>query len=310
MTQLTSPNGTPAGRFAFGTMQFGGKADETASRAMFDACRAAGITHFDTAYLYTDGASETLLGSMIGPDRDSLLIATKVGYLGGAGTANMTAQFDTSLKRLGLDMVDLLYLHNFDPATPLEQTMEAFARLKEAGKIRYVGLSNFAAWQVMKAIRVADTFGLAIDVLQPMYNLAKRQAEVEILPMCADQGVAVASYSPLGGGLLTGKYDAGEGGRLKDDARYASRYREPFMHEAASGLAALARDVGVSPATLAVAWVAAHPAHPMPIVSARNTEQLAPSIAALDFEMSEDLYTRIAALSPTPPPATDRTETP
>ena len=305
MTQLTTPDGTPVSRFAFGTMQFGGRADETDSRAMYDACRAAGINHFDTAYVYTDGASETLLGGMAAGERDSLLIATKAGYVGGASAANMRDTLDVSRQRLGFDTVDLFYLHRFDPETDLRESMECFASLKQAGLIRYVGVSNFAAWQVMKAIRAAAEFDLSVDVLQPMYNLAKRQAEVEILPMCADQDVAVAPYSPLGGGLLTGKYASG---RLTEDDRYGARYGMDWMAQTGADLAALAAELGTDPATLAVAWVAAHPSHPMPIVSARNAEQLAPSLAALDFAMTPELYARIAALSPTPPPATDRLE--
>jgi len=310
MTHLKTPDGTSASNFAFGTMQFGGRADETASRAMFDACRAAGLNHFDTAYVYTDGASETLLGQMIKTERDRLLIATKYGSVGGAGNANMTAQFDISRQRLGLDTVDVFYLHMFDPDTDLRETMEGFAALKQAGQIRYVGLSNFAAWQVMKAVRVAAEFDLRIDILQPMYNLVKRQAEVEILPMCADQGITVAPYSPLGGGLLTGKYAKGGSGRLKEDTMYASRYRQDWMHQTASDLRALAAELGTDPATLAVAWVAAHPTGPVPIISARNAEQLQPSLAALDFAMTGAIYDRLCALSPTPAPATDRSEAP
>ncbi|WP_170582833.1 aldo/keto reductase [Ruegeria arenilitoris] len=307
--RLSNPDGTDIGRFTFGTMQFGGRANAEHSRAMFDACRAAGITHFDTAYVYTDGASETLLGQMIASQREQLTIATKAGYTGGAGAANIRAQFDVSRKRLGQDMVDLLYLHRFDPDTDLAETMECFAQLKDAGKIRYVGLSNFAAWQVMKAVRVAADFGLTIDALQPMYNLVKRQAEVEILPMCADQGISVFAYSPLGGGLLTGKYtDGSAAGRLSEDDRYASRYGAEWMAETAAELARLGHQAGVDPATLAVAWVAASPFAPSPIISARSAEQLAPSLAALTFDLPAELYARITALSQTPPPATDRLE--
>ncbi|WP_171174795.1 aldo/keto reductase [Ruegeria sp. HKCCD8929] len=306
--RLTSPNGTPASSFAFGTMQFGGRADAAQSRAMYDACRAAGITHFDTAHAYTDGYSETLLGGMIGAERDRVLVATKVGYQGGAGAANMRAQFDASRRRLGLDAVDILYLHRFDPETDLAETMACFAKLKQAGQVRYVGLSNFAAWQVMKAVAIAARFDLRIDILQPMYSLVKRQAEVEILPMCADQGIAVAPYSPLGGGLLTGKYTRGGVGRLSEDSRYAARYGQEWMAGTAAALAELADELGTSPATLAVAWVAAHPCQPMPIISSRGAEQIAPSLAALDYDLTPELHNRIAALSPTPPPATDRLE--
>lgn len=310
MTQmLTSPDGTPAGGFAFGTMQFGGGADAAASRAMYDACRASGIIHFDTAHIYTDGASETLLGRMIATEREKLLIATKVGYSGsGLGAADLRAQFGISRARLGLDMVDIVYLHHFDTVTDLREIVETFAELRAAGQIRYVGLSNLAAWQVMKAARIAAEFGLDIDIVQPMYNLVKRQAEVEILPMCADQGIAVAPYSPLGGGLLSGKYASGGKGRLTEDDRYAARYGQSWMYETAARLSGLAADLGTHPATLAVAWVAAHPARPMPILSARSVEQLRPSLAALDFAMDDALYARISALAPAPPPATDRSE--
>lgn len=305
---LTSPDGTPASRLAFGTMQFGGRADAAASQAMFDASIDAGITHFDTAFMYTGGQSETLLGGFVQAQRDRLLIATKVGYDGGATRRNMVETFDTSRKRLGMDMVDVLYLHRFDPDTDLHESMECFADLKSAGKIRYIGVSNFAAWQVVKAIGVAAKFDLTVDILQPMYNLVKRQAEVEILPMCADMDVACAPYSPLGGGLLTGKYTSGGSGRLKEDDRYAARYGLDWMHQAATDLAAVADELGVAPATLAVAWAAAHPMGPTPIISARSVEQLAPSLAALNFDMTPALYARLAALSPTPPPATDRNE--
>ena len=305
---LTSPNGTPASRLAFGTMQFGGRADETASRAMFEDCLAAGITHFDTAHVYTDGASETLLGSFLGDRRDDLIIATKAGYTGGAGRDNILTSADTSRKRMQIDTLDVLYLHRFDAETPMEESFETFAQLKSQGVIRHIGLSNFAAWQVVKAAGVAARFDLDIAVIQPMYNLVKRQAEVEILPMADDLGILVAPYSPLGGGLLTGKYVGGGSGRLTEDDRYAARYGQDVMHQAAHGLTEIAAELDTPAATLAVAWAAAHPTGPSPIISARSSAQLAPSLAALTFEMTPALYDRIAALTPKPPPATDRLE--
>ena len=293
-------------RMAFGTMQFGGRADAQASAAMFDACLGAGVTHFDTACGYNDGASEEILGRLVAAQNERLYIATKVGYVGGGGRANMTAQFDGSRRRRGRDGVDLLYLHRYDPETPLEETIETFADFQSRGLIRQIGLSNFPAWAVMKAQGVARRMGTKIDAIQPMYNLVKRQAEVEILPMATDQGIAVYSYSPLGGGLLTGKYVAGGGGRLAEDPRYNARYAAPAAHEAAAGLAGLAREVGIDAATLAVAWVMARGV--CPIISARDAVQLAPSLAALNCTLSPDLMARITALSTTPPPATDRTE--
>ncbi|MCD1625724.1 MAG: aldo/keto reductase [Paracoccaceae bacterium] len=309
MTQiLTSRDGTPASRLAFGTMQFGGRANATQSEAMFEASLAAGITHFDTAHAYTGGASEELTGRLIAPHRDRLILATKAGYVGGSTRENILKTFDISRQRLAMDQVDILYLHRFDDDTPLRETFQTLAELKQRGLIRYVGVSNFAAWQVMKAAWVASEFDLAIDILQPMYNLVKRQAEVELFPACADQGIAIAPYSPLGGGLLTGKYAAGGSGRLVEDQAYASRYAPDWMHQAAVGLQKIAADVGIHAATLAVAWAARHPAGPTPIISGRSAEQLAPSLAALDVTLDDALYTRLSALAPTPAPATDRLE--
>ncbi|MEP0960637.1 MAG: aldo/keto reductase [Roseobacter sp.] len=305
---LTTLDGTPASRLAFGTMQFGGRADAIASRAMFDACIQAGITHFDTANLYTGGQSEKLLGSFIRDRRDTVLLATKVAYAGGAGKENILKSFDVSRQRLNVDVTDILYLHRYDPDTDLHETLECLAELKNAGKIRYVGLSNCAAWQAVKMIGVAAKFGINLDVIQPMYNLVKRQAEVEILPMCADMGVACVPYSPLGGGLLTGKYINGGQGRLTEDDRYAARYSPDWMHRTAQKLGKIAAEIECDPATLAVAWAAAHHTSPMPIISARSVEQLIPSLAAMTFEMTDEIYAKVTALSPTPPPATDRIE--
>lgn len=305
---LTSPDGTPVSRLVFGTMQFGGRADEAASAAMFDASLAAGITHFDTAHVYTGGASETLLGRMIKPHRDRLFIATKAAYEGGASAANIMTSAQTSRRRMDLDVLDALYLHRFDPDTDMHESFEALATLRNDGVIRHVGISNFAAWQAVKAANIAAKFDLTIDLIQPMYSLVKRQAEVEILPMAQDLGMLCAPYSPLGGGLLTGKYAAGGTGRLTEDDRYAARYNFAHMHEAATKLSDIAAREGQHPATLAVAWAAAHPAAPAPIVSARSAAQLAPSLAAMDYTMTPALYAELAALVPAPPPATDRAE--
>jgi aryl-alcohol dehydrogenase-like predicted oxidoreductase len=305
---LTSPDGTPASRLAFGTMQFGGRADATQSQHMFEACIDAGITHFDTAHIYTDGASETLLGRFIQDRRDGLIIATKAAYDGGATRENILASAQTSRQRMQIDTLDVLYLHRFDPTTDMAESFAAFADLKARGHIRHIGLSNFAAWQVVKAANIAERFDLGISVIQPMYNLVKRQAEVEILPMADDLGILVAPYSPLGGGLLTGKYAQGGAGRLTEDDRYGARYGQDVMHTAAQGLKDLAAAHDIPPATLAVAWAAHHPTGPSPIISARTVDQLQPSLDALTFAMPPDLYAQIAALSPTPAPATDRTE--
>ncbi|MEL7211948.1 MAG: aldo/keto reductase [Pseudomonadota bacterium] len=308
MLELKALNGAVASDLCFGCMQFGGTADAHTSRAMFEACRDAGVTFFDTAHVYTDGASEELLGAFAAADREGLIIASKAGYTDGSSREKILQQFDKSRARLDMDVVDILYLHRWDPETALEETFETLRGLQEAGKIRYIGVSNFAAWQVMKAQAVAEALGTRIDILQPMYSLVKRQAEVELFPMALSEGIAVAPYSPLGGGLLTGKYGAGGTGRLSTDARYAARYGQAWMQQTAADLSELSKEMGVDAATLAVAWAAKHPAVTAPIISARNLAQLEPSLAAAQLSLSQEHYDRIEALSPRPAPATDRLE--
>lgn len=300
----------PSG-LCFGTMQFGAGASKSDSAAMYSACREAGINFFDTAYVYNEGRSEEILGTLIAKEREDIILVTKAGAVGGSSAKNIRSQLETSLTRMNQDFTDIFFLHRFDDDVPLEETFAELAALKEEKKYFQLGVSNFAAWQVMKAQGVARLHGYpAIDILQPMYNLVKRQAEVEILPMAAAEHIAVISYSPLGGGLLTGKYRggiAGEG-RFSWDEKYALRYGQDWMHQAANSLSEIAAELGTNPAALAVAWVAKNPAITAPIISARNIEQLAPSLAAGDITLDDDIYARLNALVPTPPPATDRLE--
>jgi aryl-alcohol dehydrogenase-like predicted oxidoreductase len=174
-------------------------------------------------------------------------------------------------------------------------------------------VSNWAAWQIATALGVSAREGLSrFEVIQPMYNLVRRQAEVEILPLAQAANLGVITYSPLGGGLLTGKYGTGtrpESGRLVENDRYIDRYALDSDYATADRHTAFARDMGVKPATLAVAWTMSHPAVTAPIIGARDLTQLEDSLAALDVPMTDDLRAQISALSPTPAPATDRTET-
>lgn len=293
---------------AFGCMQWGDRADADQSAAMFDACLAAGLTHFDTAWGYAGGASEVILGTLAAPMRDRLTIATKVAFDGGAGPANILAQFDDCRRRLRMDRVDLLYIHRWHPADPLDATIATLADLQDRGLIGTIGLSNHPAWVVMKAQGLAAGHGTSIAAIQPMLNLVKRQVEVELLPMARDQGIAAFCYSPLGGGLLTGKYAAGGSGRIDTNANYRLRYGQPAMRQAAADLARIAAEAGADPATLAVAWVMTHPLGPKPILSAASLAQLAPSLAGLTHALPADLRARLTALYPSPAPATDRTE--
>jgi aryl-alcohol dehydrogenase-like predicted oxidoreductase len=308
MTRLATPDGAPLSPLMFGTMQFGGRADEGASAAMWAACRAAGINAFDTAHAYTGGRSEEILGRLARAERGAVFLASKCRFDRPLTAATVRASWEDSARRLGVETIDLFYLHRWDGETPLEETFGALATLVREGKVRHVGVSNFAAWQTMKATHAAAAHGLCLAALQPMLNLVKRQAEVEILPMARSEGFAAFPYSPLGGGLLTGKYAAGGAGRLTEDEMYARRYGAASAHAAAGAFARLAAEAGWQSATLAVAWVAARPGVTAPIVSARSADQLAPSLAALGRAVPDDLLAALDALSPPPPPATDRSE--
>ena len=302
-----------------GTMGFGTAADEGTSAAIYAAARDAGVTFFDCADVYGKGRAEEILGSLMGPCRDDLVITTKAYFPTGGGAnergssrLHLVRALEASLRRLKTDRVEVFYLHRFDDATPLEETLRALEDLVRAGKVLYPAASNFAAWQCARALGVAERRGWApLSAIQPMYNLAKRTAEIELLPMARAEGLAVTPYSPLGGGLLSGKYGRAErppSGRLVDDAMYTTRYGDDANYTLAERFAALAKARGVSPVTLAVAWVGAHPAVTAPLIGGRSPAQLAPALAAADLEMGPELYAEIAALSPAPPPATDRNE--
>ncbi len=305
---LKAVNNDVASNYCFGAMQFGDGADAAESQKMYAACREKGINFFDTAFGYTEGRSEQILGSLVAAERDQIIVATKCSGIGDSSPKVIREQLDESLRRLDMDMVDILYLHKFDDDTPLEDSFGELAKQQKAGKFRYVGVSNFAAWQTVKAQQIARDLGTNIDILQPMYNLVKRQVEVEILPMAISEGLNVAPYSPLGGGLLTGKYAKGGQGRIASNAMYAKRYDVEWMRKTAIDLSELAATRDVHPATLAVAWVAKHTGITQPIISARSLAQLGPSLDAIGFEMSDALYREISDLSQTPAPATDRLE--
>ncbi len=318
-TRLLGRTGTRVSNLCFGTMSFGGAADESTAAAMYHRCREAGINFFDCANVYSAGVAEEILGRLIRDERDQLVITSKVGFPMGVGTndkglsrRSILASVEASLKRLGTDRLDVLFVHTFDPDTPMEETLRSLDTLVRDGKVLYTGASNWAAWQIALSLGISAHEGFpSFACIQPMYNLVKRQAEVEILPLAASEGLGVISYSPLGGGLLTGKYGTSrkpDKGRLVDNTMYATRYGNAKYYETAEQFEAFARAREVSPATLAVAWVAANPAITTPIIGARNIEQLEDSLAAADYPMTSELYAEITALSPMPASATDRTE--
>ena len=317
--QTLGRTGIQVSRLCLGTMSFGGDADEKTAAAMFHRCRETGINFFDTANVYAGGRSEEILGKLIKGCRDEIVLTSKVGVstnndvnARGLSRRHIVLAVEASLKRLQTERLDLYFLHVFDPHTPIEETLRALDDLVRQGKILYPAASNGAAWQIAQALGISAREGLArFECIQPMYSLVKRQAEVEILPLAQAEQVGVISYSPLGAGLLTGKYSPRrrpERGRLVENTMYMHRYGDPAYYEIAERFTAHAQERGVHPVSLAVAWVMSHPAITAPIIGARNVEQLEASLAALDVPMTPKWRAEISALSIEPPPATDRSE--
>lgn len=311
--------GVTVSRLCFGTMTFAREADERASAGIFRRCLDAGINFFDCANVYSRGRAEELLGKLLRGCRDRLIITSKVGAaMGesqndrGLSRRHIMQQFENSLRRLRTSWLDVYFCHCEDPATPLEETLRALDDLVRQGKVRYAGVSNWPAWRTARALGLAERLALSpVHVLQPMYSLAKRTAEIEILPLAQAAGLGVISYSPLGGGLLTGKY-SGRGapreGRLLKNKMYAKRYGERVYHDVAKRFAEHARKAGVHPVTLAVAWVMAHPGITAPIIGARSVAQLEPALAAADYDLTREQRTALSALTPPVPVPTDRDE--
>ncbi|MGB7538450.1 MAG: aldo/keto reductase [Anaerolineales bacterium] len=311
--------GVKVSSLCFGTMSFGGEADKEESTALFHRCREAGINFFDCADTYRAGAAEEILGELAAACRDELVLTSKVYFPAGedlnargASRRHITTAVEASLRRLRTDRLDFYFIHRFDPHTPLEETLRALDDLVQWGKVLYPAASNFAAWQIAKALGISAREGWArFECIQPMYNLVKRQAEVEILPMAESEELGVITYSPLGGGLLTGKYEAPRppsSGRLVQSERYRVRYADPSPHNTARRFSEFATTRGFAPAALAVAWVAGHPGVTAPIIGARNRAQLEDSLRSIEIKMTPELRTEISALSPEPPLATDREE--
>jgi aryl-alcohol dehydrogenase-like predicted oxidoreductase len=311
--------GIQVSKLCFGTMSFGREADQETAAAMFQRCREVGINFFDTANVYSAGQSEEMLGKLIQGSREELVITTKFSSPMGAdvnakGTSrrHVTRAIEGSLKRLGTDRIDIYFVHGFDPLTPIETTLRALDDLVHQGKILHPAVSNWAAWQIAKALGISALEGLApFACIQPMYSLVKRQAEVEILPLAESEQLGVISYSPLGAGLLTGKYGVDhrpEKGRLVENETYMKRYGPDAYYQVADRFVAHARERGVDPVSLAVAWVMSHPAITAPIIGARDVRQLEGSLGALEIDMTPEWRAEISALSITPPPATDRLE--
>ena len=307
--------GLQVSRLCLGTMAFGLQCDEPASVAILDRAAAGGITFLDAADVYplggtfdTVGHTEEILGRWLGNRRHDFVVATKcAGAMSarpwdrGASRKHILDAIEGSLRRLRTDYVDLYQIHHPDPETPMDETLRALDDVVRAGKARHVGCSNYAAWQVARALGRSEAQGLArFDSVQPRYNLLFRQIERELLPLCAAEGIGVIPYNPLAGGFLSGKHRREAGptaGTRFTLGTAAGRYQDRYWHErefaAVEELRPLAAAAGMSMAQMAVAWVLAHPAITAPIIGASRPDQLDDVLAAADKGLASDLKARL-----------------
>jgi aryl-alcohol dehydrogenase-like predicted oxidoreductase len=290
-------SGLVVSELCLGTMTFGGAADVDGARAIVERFREAGGTFFDTADVYQQGRSEEILGEILGADRDDVVVATKAYATVGEGPNDRSASrrhlvkaVEDSLDRLGTDYLDLYQIHAFDPTTPLAETLSTLEDLVRAGKVLYVGISNFVGWQIERACGIQRAEGYdGFVALQPQYSLVERQIELETLPAARANGLGVLAWSPLAAGFLTGKY------RREEDAEGKGRFAQFVGNIDDQGWATLdvLREVaerhGVEPATVAIAWLRAKDSV-IPIIGATRPEQLEASLAAADLDLpAEDL---------------------
>jgi aryl-alcohol dehydrogenase-like predicted oxidoreductase len=311
-------SGLSVSRLCLGTMTFGLQCDEAQSRAILDAAAEGGIDFLDTADVYplggdlgTVGRTEEILGGWLAGKRESFVVATKCfGRMGplpwnqGMSRKHILSAIDASLRRLRTDYVDIYQLHGHDPATPLDEAIEALDRVVQSGKARSVGVSNWPAYRVARWIGRAELKNLVrCASVQPRYNLLYRNIERELLPLCREEGIAVIPYNPLAGGFLTGKHrkaEAPPAGRFtlgSAGEMYRARYWQDRQFEAVEALRGVAREAGMSLTTLALAWVLAHPAITSPIIGASRPEQLADSLAAAAKPLSAELKARLDELT-------------
>jgi aryl-alcohol dehydrogenase-like predicted oxidoreductase len=308
-------SGCAVSTLALGTMTFGQETDEAGAHAQLDAFVAAGGTLIDTADVYGRGRSEEIVGRWLARHRDAdVVLATKGRFAMGDGRndlglsrRHLSAALDASLKRLQVDCVDLYQVHAFDPLTPLEETFRFLDDAIRAGKILYAGLSNYAGWQIAKTVALCERLALSIPVtLQPQYNLLAREIEWEVIPACADSGLGLLPWSPLGGGWLTGKYTREErpagATRLGEDPErgveaYDRRSREERTWDVIDAVAAVASGRGVSMAQVALAWLHDRPQTTSVILGARTLEQLEDNLGAAGLHLTGGETTRLDAAS-------------
>ena len=311
--------GLSVSRLCLGTMTFGLQTDEENSHAILDRAAEAGVNFIDTADVYplggditTAGRTEEIVGRWLAGKRRDFIIATKcVGKVGpkdwdrGGSRKHVLDAIDASLRRLGTDYVDLYQLHSDDPETPLDETIDALDTVVKSGKARYVGVSNFLAYRLARALGRADVRGRARVVsVQPRYSLLFRQIERELLPLSAEEGLGVIPYNPLAGGMLTGKY--AQGSKPLEGTRFTlgnagKFYQERYWHDAqlakVEELRRVVAESGYSLTSAAVAWVLANPVVTAPIIGASRAEQLTDTLAAVDLKLDDAVKTKLDELT-------------
>lgn len=317
--RLLGRSGLKVSKLCFGCMTFGnsqwgiGGVDERLATEMAAACFDHGLNFFDTADVYSHGESETLLGKALGSRRKEAVVATKVrGRMGkgpnqvGLSRQHILESCDASLKRLGTDHIDLYQVHSFDPETPLEETLRALDDLVRWGKVRYIGVSNFAAWQLTKALWISDKAGLERFVsLQAYYSLVGRDLEFELVPLCLDQGLGILPWSPLAGGFLSGKYKKDNPipeGRLKGQLGDFIPINKEQGYKIIEVLENTARAKEASVAATALAWLIHKPGVTSVIIGARTMEQLQGNLKAAEIMLSPSEMERLENASAVPSP--------
>jgi aryl-alcohol dehydrogenase-like predicted oxidoreductase len=305
---------------SLGTMSFGdagagapvGMTDATGAARQIDLCLDAGVNLIDTADVYSAGVSEEILGKVLRGRRDRTLLATKARFPMGDGPNDaglsrhhLLRACEASLRRLQTDHIDLYQVHQWDGHTPLEETLDALDTLVRQGKVRYVGCSNYSAWQVTKALGISDRRGIQRFVSQQIhYTLQAREAEYELIPVSLDQGLGILVWSPLAGGLLSGKYRRDQQG--PEGARHFGGWDEPpiydegRLYDIVDVLVDIADGRGVSPAQVALAWLLGRPGVSSVVIGARTDEQLADNLAAGELELGEDERARLDEVSAPP----------
>jgi len=293
-----------------GTNAFGGRATAEDSRNVIAAALEHGITFIDTANIYTGGQSETIIGEALAGRRHEAILATKAGLVAGKGPLDrgssryhLMRELEASLRRLRTDYIDLYQIHTFDPHTPLEETLRTLDDMVRSGKVRYVGASNYRAWELMKALAVSDRLGTERYVsVQPSYSLADRVPEDELVPLCLDQGVGVIAYFPLAGGLLTGKYAAGQEPPADSRAAKSPAFGRKMLEgehkmALAQGVTQIAGELGATPSQVALAWLIHQPAVSTAIAGATRVSQVEDNAKAADVQLDTGALERLDALS-------------